>query len=143
MGDGGMTKRWFEVETEIRYRDTDTAGHVSSPVYYTYMQTAYLKYMLWLLEHPAGEKLPHIMVKTACEYLRPLKFGDGLRILSSVVRLGSKSFELEYLMHSTDAAQTLVAKGTSTHVMYDYDKEQTMPVPEAFKERVLSFQGVL
>lgn len=60
-----MSNKAFETPVEIRYRDTDSMGHVSSPVYYDYMQSAYLEYMHDLLELPKSEKLPHIMVKTS------------------------------------------------------------------------------
>jgi acyl-CoA thioester hydrolase len=138
-----MTKRSYETAVEVRYRDTDSLGHISSPVYYNYLQDAYLSFMFWLLEQPKDAKIPQIMVKTACEYMRPAKFGDTLDIECSVVRFGGKSFDVEYLMYKRDAEKTLVAKGYSTHVMYDYVRQQTMAVTDDFKKRVLDFQGAL
>ena len=134
-------RRSFKTNLDIRYRDTDSMGHVSSPVYYEYMQTAYLEYMHTILEIPKSDKLPHIMVKTQCEYLAPAQFGDNLTIRSSIVRFGSKSFDLEHLMERDD--QTIVARGMSTHVMFDYANNTTQAVPDEFKARVLEFQGSL
>lgn len=141
-----MSKKHHETTIEVKYRDTDSAGHVSSPVYYDYLQHAYLKYMFNLLNASHSEKLPHIMVKTACEYIKPAKFGDVLTVRSSITKFGTKSFELEYLMcvdEPKSAEPVLIAKGSSTHVMYDYANNKTSPVPEDFKSRVLDFQGVL
>lgn len=42
-------------------------GHVGSAVYYDDLQHAYLTFMHALLDLPLSIKLPHIMVKTACE----------------------------------------------------------------------------
>lgn len=131
----------FKTDLDIRYRDTDSMGHVSSPVYYEYMQTAYLEYMHEILEIPKSEKLPHIMVKTSCEYVAQAKYGDKVVVLSRVSRFGGKSFEMEHVMHVGDAQGTCIAKGNSVHVMYDYDKQATQPVPEAFRDTVLAFQG--
>jgi acyl-CoA thioester hydrolase len=138
-----MEKTHFETAIEVKYRDTDSLGHVSSPVYYDYLQHAYLSFMHSLLELPFKEKLPHIMVKTACEYMEPAQYGDVLKVRSSVTRFGSKSFDLEHLMVRSGAENSIVAKGFSTHVMFDYSNNATIPVPEEFKTRVISFQGAL
>jgi acyl-CoA thioester hydrolase len=145
-----MSKTHHETPIEVKYRDTDSVGHVSSPVYYDYMQHAYVKYMLELLELPHSEKLPHIMVKTSCEYIKPAKFGDSITVRSSVTRFGTKSFEVEYLMcldkgeaTAAEGEPELVARAASTHVMFDYKSNRTAPVPEEFRDRVLAFQGAL
>ncbi|PQV46764.1 thioesterase family protein [Paraburkholderia sp. BL21I4N1] len=136
-----MSKRHYETPIDVKYRDTDSMGHVSSPVYYDYLQHSYLSYMFDLLDMPRTEKLPHIMVKTQCEYLAPAMFGDKLTVRSSVVKFGSKSFELEHVMERED--KQIIARGASTHVMFDYTTNKTALVPDAFKERVMSFQGSL
>ncbi|MBN3836668.1 thioesterase family protein [Burkholderia sp. Ac-20344] len=146
-----MTRKYFETRIDVKYRETDAMGHVSSPVYYDYLQHAYLTYMHDLLELPYSEKLPHIMVKTSCEYLKPAQYGDTITVRSSVTRFGSKSFELEYLMvrdaqaasEDSDDDQAVVARAVSTHVMFDYGSKTTVPVPEEFRTRVLSFQGAI
>lgn len=133
----------FQTNIEIRYRDTDSMGHVSSPIYYDYMQTAYLEFMHHILELPKSKKLPHIMVKTSCEYISQAKYGDKLCVFSHITKFGTKSFEMEHMMHIDDANRELVAKATSVHVMYDYEKQGTYAVPEDFKNTILDFQDVL
>ncbi|MCH8618178.1 acyl-CoA thioesterase [Undibacterium sp. TS12] len=138
-----MEKNYYDTSIEVKYRDTDSVGNLSSTVYYDYLQHAYLRYMFDLLELPREEKLPHIMVKTECEYVMPAKFGDVLTIKSGVTKFGTKSFEIEHLMYKNAVGEgeaKLVAKGTSKHVMFDYEKNQSVVVPEEFKKRVLDFQ---
>ncbi|AFO93377.1 acyl-CoA thioesterase (plasmid) [Phaeobacter inhibens] len=135
-----MSNKAFETPVEIRYRDTDSMGHVSSPVYYDYMQSAYLEYMHDLLELPKSEKLPHIMVKTSCDYISQALYGDNLVVCSRVISFGGKSFEMEHVMHIDDDDRRVVANAKSVHVMFDYDKQATYPVPDAFKESVAAFQ---
>lgn len=138
-----MEKRHFETPIEVKYRDVDAMGHVSSTVYYDYLQHAYLTFMHALLDLPPAEKLPHIMVKTACEYVHPAHYGDRLKVCSSVTRFGSKSFDLEHVMMLDGADSRMVAKGYSTHVMFDYSNNASLPVPEEFKARVERFQGTV
>lgn len=136
-------RRSFHTNLEIRYRETDSMGHVSSPVYYEYMQTAYLDYMHKIMEIPKLEKLPHIMVKTSCEYIAQAKYGDKLCVLSHVSKFGGKSFEMEHVMHIGDENGPVMAKAVSVHVWYDYEKQATQPVPESFKQTVMAYQGSL
>jgi acyl-CoA thioester hydrolase len=138
-----MGKRHFETPIEVKYRDVDSMGHVGSAVYYDYLQHAYLTFMHALLDLPLSEKLPHIMVKTACEYVSPAHYGDRLKVCSSVTRFGSKSFDLEHVMKRDSDDTQIVAKAYSTHVMFDYANNASLPVPEEFKVRVERFQGAL
>lgn len=136
-------RKSFQTNIEIRYRDTDSMGHVSSPIYYDYLQSAYLEYMHKILEIPKFKKLPQIMVKTSCEYISQAKYGDNLCIFSHVTKFGTKSFEMEHVMHIDDEKREIVAKAISVHVMFDYEKQATIPVPEDFKQTILAFQGTL
>ncbi|WP_245982950.1 acyl-CoA thioesterase [Trinickia fusca] len=136
MGDNGYT-----THIEIKYRDTDSMGHVSSPVYYDYLQHAYLSYMFDLLDLPRDQKLPHIMVKTSCEYVQPAFFGQAIDVKSRITKFGTKSFEMEHLMLRHDDPNAIVAKGISTHVMFDYESNRTTVVPEEFKKQVLDYQA--
>jgi len=136
MGDNG-----YNTVIEVKYRDTDSMGHVSSPVYYDYLQHSYLSYMFDLLKLPRDQKLPHIMVKTSCEYAQPAFFGDTLTVKSRVTKFGTKSFEMEHLMLRNDEKNTVIAKGLSTHVMFDYEANSTTVVPEDFKQQVSVYQN--
>ena len=136
-------RKSFQTNIVIRYRDIDSMGHLSSPVYYDYMQFAYLEYMHKIMEIPKSQKLPHIMVKTSCEYVSQAKYGDGLCVLSHVTKFGGKSFEMEHVIHMNNEHGEVVAKMASVHVMYDYEKQATYPIPDAFKQTVMAYQGSL
>lgn len=136
-------RKSFQTNVVIRYRDIDSMGHLSSPVYYDYMQFAYLEYMHKIMEIPKEKKLPHIMVKTSCEYVSQAKYGDSLVVLSHVTKFGTKSFEMEHVMHLNNDQGAVVARLQSVHVMFDYEKQQTYAVPEVFKQTVMAYQGTL
>lgn len=136
-------RKSYKTKLDIRYRDTDSMGHVSSPIYYDYMQSAYLEYMHDILEIPKTDKLPHIMVKTSCEYIAQARYGDKVLVQSHVTKFGTKSFEMEHVMHIGGEEGPVMARAVSVHVMYDYDQQATQPVPESFKQTVLAYQGSL
>lgn len=132
----------FQTRIPVRYRDTDSMGHVSSPVYYDYLQHAYLEYMFALLGISRSEKLPQIMVKTSCEYVTPAFFGDVLVIESKITGFGNKSFEMEHIFYRDTDERPVIARTYSKHVMFDYDRNATVPVSAEFRDAVSVFQGV-
>jgi acyl-CoA thioester hydrolase len=138
-----MEKRYFKTAIDVRYRDTDSMGHVAAPVYYEYMLHAYLTFMHDLLDVPPAEKIPHIMGKTSCEYKLPARYGDVINIKSSVTRFGTKSFDVEYLMELDGRADKLIAVGQSSHVTFDYQSNMPIAIPDEFKQSVLRFQNCL
>ncbi|NHH83550.1 acyl-CoA thioesterase [Burkholderia gladioli] len=132
--------RAFTQQFDVTYRDQDPAGHVSATLYYVYMLNAYMAYAHELLEIPLTEGIPQIMLKTSCEYVHPAKWGDRLEVSARVSRLGTKSFDIEYRITVAGEPSRLIATGGSTHVAYDYASERTVPLSEAFRERVRAYQ---
>jgi acyl-CoA thioester hydrolase len=81
------------------------------------------------------------MLKTSCEYVHPAKWGDTLEVHARITRLGTKSFDIEYLITLMGDEERVIAKGASTHVCYDYELERTVPLSADFRERVRAYQG--
>ncbi|AWV02641.1 acyl-CoA thioesterase [Burkholderia sp. JP2-270] len=138
-----MTKRYFTQQIVVRYSDIDYMGHVSNAVYYQYLQDAYVKFMYGLLEAPFSERISQITVKTVCEYVDQVRLGEVLNLRASVVRFGTRSFDIEYLLARRDNDEHLVARGLSTHVTFDYGNNVSIPLPDDLKAGVLAYQGSL
>ncbi|GAB7536083.1 acyl-CoA thioesterase [Burkholderia sp. 22PA0099] len=132
--------RAFTQQFDVAYRDQDPAGHVSATMYYVYMLNAYMAYAHELLDVPLTEGIPQIMLKTSCEYVHPAKWGDRLEVSAEVVRLGTKSFDIAYRITIAGHPDQVIATGGSTHVAYDYATERTVPLSDAFRERVQAYQ---
>jgi acyl-CoA thioester hydrolase len=137
-----MDAQSYNVKVLVKYLDTDTFGHVSAPVYYEYMLHAYLEFMHLIMAIPKAEKLPNIMLKTACEYYHPVKYGDVIDICARVLKIGKKSFDVEYLMSiEEENGKRQVARGQSTHVMYDYERSCSIDIPDSFKRQIEMYQS--
>ncbi len=126
-------------EITVRFRDMDALGHVNNAVYFTYMEVARTDYLHDLLPRREPLDLPIILGDIYCRFISPAHFGETLRVGVGISRFGNKSFDFVYQIDGGDGR--LVARGHSTMVMYDYDKQQTIPVPPDFREKVLAFQG--
>lgn len=114
-------------------------GHVNNAVYFTYMETARsaLFQQFFAIERPMD--IPVILGETSCRYLAPVYLGETVRVWMGISRFGTKSFDIIYRLEGGDGR--LVATGTSTMVMYDYERGVSVAVPESFKEAVRAAQG--
>lgn len=128
---------------EVRFRDCDSMGHTNNAVYLTYLEQARFAHWraLWGFGAPqpapgAGEGLPAglpgvILARVECDYKRPTKYGDELEIRLTVAELGRTSFRYEYEIVDQEGKTVLTAR--TVQVMYDYDAEKPVPIPDAIR----------
>ena len=134
----------YEMTLEVAFRDIDAMGHVNNAVFFSYMETARIKYVSQLF-HQSDLidfdllDLPLILVEATCSYQSPALLGEQLTIGVGVSRFGTKSFDLLYRIEGQDGR--LVATGKTIQVMYDYGERSAFPIPEDIKARVRAFQG--
>ena len=129
----------FSTTIEVRFRDIDAMGHVNHAVFFTYMETARFRFFDRFLDITRPGETPFILGETSCRYLSPLLLGETVTVGLGVARFGNKSFTM--IFHLEGDIARPVAVGRAVLVMYDYEKEQTIPVPPEFKAQVQTFQS--
>lgn len=127
---------------EIRYGDLDPQGHVNNAAYLTYMEQARLKYYerLGLFAGSDFLKLGVILAEATCSYRAPILYGTSIHVGVRTARMGNKSFEMEYAIEDQKSGETL-ATGKTIQVAYDYRAHQSIPVPDAWRNRLNEFEG--
>jgi acyl-CoA thioester hydrolase len=144
MTEDALSPEDFEVscEAEVRFRDVDAMGHVNNAVYATYFEIARSAYArsLGLGEGDDADifdLLPFILLEVYCRFVSPVRMEDRLRAHIRCSRLGTKSYDFEYLITSEKDGRT-VATGRSTQVYYDYAARRTVPVPDEIREAIIA-----
>src|SRR3972149_635069 len=81
---------------KVRFSETDALGHVNNTVYYIYMEEA--RSPLFQIANPTLDttKWNLIVARTSCDYLKQVKFGEQLRIETSISAIGSKSVTVRH-----------------------------------------------
>ncbi len=123
-----------------RFRDTDMLGHVNNAVYSTYFESGRLEYWTRLTGDLSVETWPFILARSEIDFLAEAHAGDQLTLGIRVVRLGNKSFDLEYLL-VRDSDATSIARGRSVQVMFDYRTRKTLPISEETRALLQAFEG--
>lgn len=127
---------------QVRFRDLDAFGHVNNAVFATYAELARIRYLLDVLE-PAEpfERMPLILARLELDFRSPIQFGEEVVIETRVDRIGRTSFAMTHRM-SAGTEGRLVADLRTVLVAYDYASTRPIPVPDAWRARMSSFEGV-
>jgi acyl-CoA thioester hydrolase len=127
------------VDVEPRFRDTDAMGHVNNAVYITYFEVVRAAYWYRLTGLRAYQHVPFILAHVTADFRSSAQIGEKLEVGMRVTRLGNKSFDAEYRIETVDGMR-VIAEGRSVMVMFDYEKEQSYPLPEDLKEKVRALE---
>jgi acyl-CoA thioester hydrolase len=124
---------------EVAFRDLDVFGHVNNAVYLTYIENARIGYARDVLGIESLEGLMLIVASVKIDFRSRSNLGETLQIGARTTRVGTKSFDLEHEIRSQDGR--LVAEVQTTLVAFDYESDQTMPIPPDWRERIENYES--
>jgi acyl-CoA thioester hydrolase len=109
----------------------DALGHLNNTVYLRFFEEA--RIVLFdradLRAVRAATRVGPILAATSVRFLRPLVHPDTVRVETGVRSIGQTSFVMDYRITSLRLG-TLAATGDSVVVLYDYEHEAKVPIPE-------------
>ncbi len=112
----------FSQRVHVRFRDCDAMGHVNNAVYSTYLEEARIGVLGGLTEF--------ILARMEIDFRAELRAGEEVEIGTRCSRVGTKSFELE---HELRAGDRVVASARIVLVAYDYERGESVPVPDELR----------
>ena len=122
-----------EFEIEVRYYETDGQGIVHHANYFQYFELARVKLLETSgLNYAEIEKAGYLLVvhSIKCRYLMPARFGDTLRLVTTLDRVTPARIDHSYKVFCEDR---LLAEGSST--LACVDREGTIQrIPDFFLE---------
>ena len=128
-------------ELTVRFADLDAMGHLNHAKYLTYMEQARILYMQDVCGfNGIWADLSIILASVTCDYLMPVAFAETITVYTRCSRIGGKSFDLEYaLLNEQDDT---VAIGKTVMVAFDYESNQTMPIPDVWRDWMTGYDGL-
>lgn len=129
----------FSTPIQIRFSDIDGYLHVNNGVYFSYFEHARALF----LYRVAGWNVMTIgtvVGRIEIDYLRPIHLEDQVEALVKCSRLGNSSFDLEQFLVGKDGKGTnhVFAKCTCVMVAVDMKTMKPVPVPEEYREKLVS-----
>jgi acyl-CoA thioester hydrolase len=139
-----MTDFRFYHPLEIRYGDLDPQGHVNNAKYLTYFEQARVYYLIQLGLFSRDQSFMDVGVIVAdihITYQTPARYDDNIKIGVRTSKIGNKSMTLEQCVVNAETGEVL-AEGTVILVTFDYREHKTISVPDEWREKISSFEGL-
>jgi acyl-CoA thioester hydrolase len=119
----------FVHHESVRFRDLDSLAHMNNAVYATFLEQARIAF----LSQYDAQVENMILARLEIDFRSPVELGETIEIAVTPTRIGTKSFDLEYVMR---AGERVVAEAKTVLVAYDYDRARSVEIPQAWKERL-------
>jgi len=132
----------FTVVHELapRFRDTDAMGHINNAVYVTYLEVARQVYWQRLSGAEDYTRVPFILAHVTIDFRAEALVREVLLLGLRCEWVGGKSFAFRYEIHEQQTDR-LVVEATTVQVCYDYDRKQSMAVPDDLRRALEAFEG--
>jgi len=133
----------FAVYTRVGFSDTDAQGVVYYGRYLPYFDLARTEYHRHLREGAMPGAAEFVMRASDVEYLAPARFDDLLEVFVRAAHIGRTSVTYEYAVYRiSDDDEPLMATARQTIVLIDHSTRVKVSVPDEFRSRLSSFEGV-
>lgn len=129
------------VPLQIRFNDVDKFGHVNNTVYFQFYDTAKTDYIASVCNGVDWERLAIVVVKIDAEFVAQIKANDHIAGRTRVVKIGNKSFHLEQDVIDVDT-QEVKSRCFSIMVLYDLEHQQTIPIPDEWRQAISIYDGL-
>ncbi|MBN4071293.1 acyl-CoA thioesterase [Crocinitomix catalasitica] len=134
----------ISLKIQIRFGDCDLAGHVHNAAYLHYFESARINFFVSELGKDWDWKRNGLILKkNIIDYNIPTQLADKIEVEVRTTQIGTKSFTLSYTVRIQNESRYLSgenkeglekAYGESVIVCFDYEKGETIPIPEKLKE---------
>ncbi len=138
-----QTHKTHEWSTVVRWGETDTAGFVFYPNYFSWFDEASHQFFtdLGFSTRDAffTKRVGMPLVQAHAEFQQPLYFGDAMTVLTWVGRVGTTSFRL---LHHIVRGPDLIATGYEDRVWVDFAQSppRAVSLPQAVCEALAQYQ---
>ena len=126
---------------QIRFNDVDKFGHVNNTVYFQFYDTAKTDYIATVCKGVDWERPAIVVVKIEAEFVSQIKSDDHIAGRTRIVKIGNKSFHLEQDVIDTDT-QEVKSRCLSVMVLYDLERQQTIPLPDEWRKAISNYEGL-
>lgn len=135
----------YQIPINVRFADLDVLGHLNNAKYMSYAEQARIMYVRDVCDWQGDwTTLGMILARQEVDYRLPIAFDDRVQVYIRVSRIGGKSFDFEYLItrqHGDDAPE-IAAEIKTIMVAYDYEKDTTIAVPDAWREAIIDYEPI-
>lgn len=128
-----------QMPAQLRFSDVDQFGHVNNSVYFSLFDMCKTKYINEVVGDNILTRIGIVVASIRADFLAPIFYPDEIEIQTKVTHLGNKSFAL--LQRALNVrTQEIKCECYTTMVTYDVKNNVSIPIPEDFRMKILSYE---
>lgn len=129
----------LSLEIRIDWSDLDMYEHVNNVSYMRYLQSGRVNFWEASGIHAKFRETNQgaMLVSTKCDFKKSLYYPGKAIIKTRLDFIGTKSFGIEHRI--LDEQGETCAEGKDVVVYFDFNKKETIPVPEEIREIISRF----
>ena len=128
--------RVLETPVQKRFSDLDPFRHVNNVAQQSYFDVGKTDFYARVLgEEVLLGDLRVVTVSTSTSYLGQVRMHDPVRVTTTCERVGTKSLTL---FQQLLAGGEVRSESRSVMVVFDFARQRSEPVPDAWRERLLA-----
>jgi acyl-CoA thioester hydrolase len=130
------------IDIQIRFSDIDKIGHVNNACYLNYFELGRVCYFNNILvETNNWDAQGFVLARTELDHLLPIYLTDKVSCYTKVIKIGNKSLiQKSTLLRETKNGFEACANAMFTLVAMDYTSNQSMRVPDKWREIIETFE---
>lgn len=119
-----------------RFSETDALGHINNTVVPVWLEQARRPVFQLFTPDLDPEKWCLIVARIEINFLGELLYGHDVTIRTSVAKIGNTSF---HLAQDIFQKAEIRAQGLAVLVHYDYQRKQSIPIPNDTRQQLEKF----
>ncbi|MFB6233746.1 MAG: acyl-CoA thioesterase [Halopenitus sp.] len=129
----------YTTEIDVRFRDIDAMSHVNNAVYSTYLEQARSEYFDDVVGRTL-DRTPSVLASLSIDFLAPVELEHGsVTVELDIPELGTSSIPMEYEIRTPEG---LAAEAETVQVLYDTEAEESMAIPDDWRESIESYHDL-
>ncbi len=125
------------VSQALIWGDMDAYQHVNNTVFFRYFEDARMAYFerIGVNSLMQAKRLGPILASTRADFKAPLTYPDTLLVAARIQSAQGKKISMQYQVFST-SQQKIAAEGEGLIIYFDYEKQQSCPIPDSILKAI-------
>jgi acyl-CoA thioester hydrolase len=131
----------LSISLRIDWSELDLFGHVNNVMFFKYIQAARVNYWetIGINKTFTQTKIGPILLSTSCQFKKQLQYPGTVTVKSGINFIKNTSFGLHHQL--IDQHGDLVAEAEDVIVMFDFSKNEKVPVSAEMRAMVEKLEG--
>jgi acyl-CoA thioester hydrolase len=129
------------IDIPVQWGDMDALMHVNNVIYFRWWESSRLAYgeRVGLIREGDVKKITTVLVKMECNFRQQLLYPNQVKIGARLKRIGNSSVDIEHRLFSL-TQEKVAADAVSTVVTFDFEKQETVRIPDDIRQRMADLQ---